>query len=326
METKLEYKHISIVPRKISDLDSRSEASTYVYFCGCNLQLPIIAAPMPDVCNGKMAAELTKYGAFGIIHRFQSIEEQYNEWKIASALSTQVGASIGVTDNWQDRFEFLFQRGCYIWLIDIANGASKIIEKVIKHIKKYSIAKIIAGNVASREGFLYLSNLGVDAIRVGIAGGSVCETKTETGIYYPMASLIEEVVNEKNKNNLSVSIIADGGIKEPRDMCKALALGANTIMVGGILAGCEESPSKTLKIDGKIYKILRGAASFSVQQDYNKEPKYVEGRETLVPFCGKVEDVLTRFKRGLESSMSYLGARTLTEYVNNASFVINFGV
>ena len=117
-------------------------------------------------------------------------------------------------------------------------------------------------------------------------------------------------------------LIADGGIKTPADMCKSLALGADVVMMGGALAGTAESPGEVLKVDGKKYKILRGAASFSTQKESTgAEPDYVEGAETLVPYRGSVEKVIARFAAGLRSSMSYMNARNLTEYRANVKIV-----
>jgi len=177
---------------------------------------------------------------------------------------------------------------------------------------------VIAGNVASAEGFRWLEEQGADAVRVGIAGGSVCETRTETGVYVPTLYAVAEAVQVRSR----ALIIGDSGVRTPSDMCKLLAVGADLVMVGSALAGTRESPGQVIVVDGKKYKIMRGAASFSVQQQARGEdPAYVEGAETMVPYKGSVRDVIHRYLAGLRSSMSYMNARTLSEYRANASFV-----
>lgn len=365
----LSYKDISIVPRHVSSLKSRSEADTSVTFCGAILDVPIIAAPMPDVCDGYMAANLSLEGVMGIIHRFMTVEEQVEELREARRLIDEelqqteltdatgfyyarVGCAIGVTGDYQTRFLQLYAEGCRVFCLDTANGANMTVLTALNNLRDESgeDCYFIAGNVASAEGLKYLGDAEVDAVRVGIAGGSVCTTRTETGIYYPMVSCIDECVKAKYYKNENVvpqngharvgvalpaimftdmrdayprtKIIADGGIKEPQDMCKALALGADVVMTGSLFAGTEESPGDKFTVDGKILKRYRGAASFSVQQAYHgNTPSYVEGTETLIPYKGPVREVIDRFSGGLRSGMSYLDARTLKEYSANASFV-----
>lgn len=381
MAKKLDYQHIALVPRVVSELKSRSEANTGIDAFGIHLDIPIIAAPMPDVCAAEMAHELLKLGALGIIHRFQSIEEQkesYEKSMQGTDWNNRVACAIGVTDDYKERFKALYDKGCRIFCLDTANGANKTVGEAVEYIRTYKKNRdsehftklntnpvfIIAGNVATAEGYRYLANIGVDAVRVGIAGGSVCETKTETGIYMPMVSAILECAEERNKialvyankENFGISrhveykgdviliektkgydkwyeifkqkrlslplIIADGGIKKPADMCKALALGADFVMCGSILAGTAESPGDVHNIDGKKIKLYRGAASFGVQKQFKgKEPAYVEGRESVIEYKGHVCDVIDRYKDGLQSSMSYMNSRTLAEYKKNTTWV-----
>ena len=318
------YDKVCLIPRIKSNLESRDNADTSVSFANIKLTTPLIASPMPDVCESDMAIELYKLGGFGIIHRFISKEEQIKSYKKVLNNDCFAASSIGINGDWQERYEALREIGCKVFCIDVANGFSLNVESIINHLKKDNVY-IIAGNVASKEGYQYLDDLGVDAIRCGIAGGSVCSTKTETGVLSPMASTIIEISEFKKENNSKALIIADGGIKQPSDLCKALALGADIVMVGGILAGTDEAPGNVIKDkNGKMHKLFRGAASFSTQKYLaGKKPNYVEGIETFVDYIGSVKNVIERFNRGIKSSMSYFNACNLKEYKENVSWTLN---
>jgi IMP dehydrogenase len=317
-----DYNHVSLVPRVISTLQHRADTSPEVKLGDCRLRLPLIGSPMSDVCGTEMCSVLAREGAAGILHRFQGIRSQARAFKEARGREAHaaVGAAIGVTNSYQEQFQMLYEAGCRLFCLDTANGAHKQVEQAIAWI--HHVADdifLIAGNVASAETFSWLEYLGVDAIRVGIAGGSVCETKTETGVFVPTPYAVAEVASVRKR----ALIIGDGGVRTPSDFCKLLALGADVVMLGSALAGTQEAPGQVVMADGKQYKIMRGSASFSVQQQGGKEaPEYVEGTETLVPYRGSVVAVLHRYMAGLRSSMSYMNAHTLEEYRNNASFVL----
>jgi hypothetical protein len=198
----INYDNVTLVPRVVSSLESRSEADTSIIFCGVRLEVPAIATPMPDVCNGEMAKTLAKLGAMGIIHRFQSIEDEVREFKFARHPDIHlkpeymkyhdIACAIGATGDYQDRFEALYDAGCRIFCIDTANGANIQVKKAIEWIQEWHKEKLvinqpgiyvphapdfvdkiylIAGAVATKEGYAFLANLGVDGVRVGIAGG-----------------------------------------------------------------------------------------------------------------------------------------------------------
>lgn len=319
------YDKVCLIPRIKSTLDSRNHADTSINFNKWQLKIPLLSAPMPDVCESDMAICLWNYGALGIIHRFMSKEEQLKSYKKVLDSNADCGNSIGVNSDWQERYESLRELGCNVFCVDVANGFCSNVENVIKYLKKDKSVFVIAGNIASKEGYQFLDDLGADAIRVGIAGGSVCSTKNETGVLSPMASTILEISEFKNNNNHNAMIIADGGIKQPADFCKALALGADLVMAGGIFAGTDESPGNVIKDkSGKMHKLFRGAASFSTQKYLaGKKPTYVEGIETFVDYVGGVKTVLERFSGGLRSSMSYFNARNLSEYKENISWTLN---
>ena len=316
-----DYDHLSLVPRLASALAHRSDADPGVQVGQIHLGLPLMAAPMPDVCGPEMCRALAASGALGVLHRFQPVAAQVAVFTDAHhGTPARTAAAIGVTGDFQERFIGLYGAGCRIICLDTANGAHEQVGHAIDWVREQADdVFIIAGNVASAEAFRWLEDRGADAIRVGIAGGSVCETRTETAVYAPTPHAVAEAAQVRRR----ALIIGDSGIRTPADMCKLLALGADLVMVGSALAGTREAPGRVIVVDGKKMKIMRGAASFSVQQEVGTEdPGYVEGTETLVPYKGGVEDVIRRYLAGLRSSMSYMDAHTLPEYRENVSFIV----
>jgi len=315
----LNYDDIGLISRNISGVDSRNLVDTSLSFAGQKLSIPLIASPMPDVCDGKMAMVLSKLGSYGFIHRFNSIDEQINEYNISEG---NCGVAIGINGDYVERFTSLYDWGCRSFCIDVANGANeRVKETVIKLKSLKEDVFLTVGNVATLECFAWLAQLPIYAIRVGISGGSACTTRTETGLFYPMASSLLECSSYSNRSKNRPIIIADGNIKEPQDMCKALVLGADLGMSGSLFAASEESPASIMKINGKLLKTYKGAASFSTQKSVGKKPEYVEGLESLIPYTGSVEKTIKRFRNGLKSSMSYMNALTLEEYKKNAGWV-----
>lgn len=317
--SKLDFCDISLVPNVVSTIASREEVDTTVTIGSRKLKLPIIAPPMKDVCDGDFGNALINLGAFGILHRFCDIQEQLEEFEKNKLL----GAAIGVNDNYVERFEALSSNGCNLFCIDVANGASLVVQKTIEKLLSIKTdVEFIVGNVASVDTFRWASKLpNVIGVRVGIAGGNACTTKNATGVYHPMASLILEC--KKNKLKDGPAIIADGGIKEPQDFCKAMALGADCVMMGSALASASNSPAELIKRDGKFYKLYHGSASFQIQNTYKKKPKYIEGKTVLLDYENEsIEQILSRFSDGLKSSMSYFNSRNIKEYQNNLNFVI----
>jgi IMP dehydrogenase len=314
-----DFDEVSLVPRRRSSLTHRTEAVPAVEFGPLQLSVPLIGSPMPDVCGVDMCRALAEHGALGILPRFTAIAEQVGDLREVGAAGGAMAAALGVTGDFHERFEGIVAAGCRIVCLDTANGAHEQVAKAVRWVREQDIEVfLIAGNVASAETFRWLEDLGVDAIRVGIAGGSVCETRTETGVYAPTPYSVHECAQVRQR----ALIIGDGGIRSPADMCKLLALGADCVMVGSALAGTYEAPGRVLVVDGKKFKIMRGAASFSVQQEFaGEDPEYIEGAESIVAYKGRVADVIQRYVAGLRSSMSYMDARTLDEFRNNATFI-----
>ena len=324
------YDDIFLVPRKVSKVKSRSEVDLSVDFLGHKLKCPILASPMPDIGNPELCNEIAKQGGLGFLHRFCSTEDTV--LNIAKTQYKNCGFAIECGEQGYTRFQIINVNTTKslnkVFLIDVANAANSNVKELVNRIKKtYLEAKIVVGNVGSYECFSEVASWGVDAIRVSIGSGSHCTTKIETGVYCPsLFSLIEcrRGANEfwQFENNVCKTktlIIADGGISKPADVCKAL-IWADVVMLGGQLAGCKESLSKTLRIDDKLFKIFRGAASYSTQIYNKKEPKYIEGMESLVQYSGPLEKTITRYCNGLRSCLSYFDSKNLNEYKHKVTW------
>src|ERR1039458_10111964 len=186
-----DYDDISLVPRHASSLPHPSDARPTVSLGAVSLEVPILASPMPDVCGPEMCEALAEAGAFGILHRFQTVEEEVEEVRSGPAA---VGAAVGVTGDYRERFDALVEAGCRTICLDTANGAHHQVGVALTWAReRRDDVTLIAGNVASAEAFTWLEDRGADAIRVGIAGGAVCETRTETGVFVPTPYTVAEV-------------------------------------------------------------------------------------------------------------------------------------
>lgn len=239
------------------------------------------------------------------------------------------GASIGIGGNSDQRLDALVRAGVDVIVIDTAHGHSTYVIEMVKRIKaKYPDLQIIAGNVATGEATQDLIDAGADAVKVGVGPGSICTTRIISGIGVPQFSAILDCVAIAKGNN--IPIIADGGIKQSGDIVKALAAGASTVMLGSLLAGCEESPGEIYEVHGKRYKKYRGMGSLGAMlkgssdryfQDRNKK-LVPEGVEGSVQYKGKLCEVVFNLTGGIRQGMGYLGARTIDDICQKAKFVV----
>lgn len=239
----------------------------------------------------------------------------------------RVGAAIGVGQ--LERAEALAKAGADVLVLDSAHGHSKGIIDTIIAIKKHLDIDIIAGNIATSEAAEALIEAGADGIKVGIGPGSICTTRIVSGVGVPQISAIEECAEVGKKHG--VPVIADGGIKYSGDFAKALAAGAQSVMVGSLLAGTDESPGEFITYQGRQYKTYRGMGSIGAMtkgssdryfQEGTAADKLVpEGIEGRVPHAGSIKDVIFQLIGGLRSSMGYVGARDIPDYQEKAEFV-----
>lgn len=239
----------------------------------------------------------------------------------------RVGAAIGVGQ--LDRAKALVEAGVDVLVLDSAHGHSKGIIDTVKLVKKELDVDIIAGNIATSEAAEALVAAGVDGIKIGIGPGSICTTRIVSGVGVPQISAIEECSEVGRKHG--VPVIADGGIKYSGDFAKALAAGAQSVMVGSLLAGTDESPGEVITYQGRQYKTYRGMGSIGAMtkgssdryfQEGTAADKLVpEGIEGRVPHAGSIRDVIFQLVGGLRSSMGYVGARDIVDYQERAEFV-----
>ena len=297
-----------------------------------NLKVPFLSSAMDTVTESKMAIALAKSGGIGVIHRNLNIKEQTKEIIKVKKKNLYVGAAVG-TNKTEDveRAKSLIANGCDLIVIDTAHGHSEKVLKMLSELKKINeVIPICVGNIATGPAAKKLYDFGADIIKVGIGPGSICTTRMVAGIGVPQISAIMDV--KKTLKNKKVKIISDGGIKFSGDIVKALAAGADAIMMGSIFAGTDESPGRKFKFKGKVYKHYRGMGSIGAmssgsanryfQKNYKDKSKFVpEGVEGRVEYKGDVSKIIYQLKGGLRSSMGYIGAKNLKQISKNAKFI-----
>ena len=323
-EEALTYDDVLLVPQ-YSDIESRQEVDISNEL-GENIymKLPVISSPMDTVTGEGMASAMYDAGGLGVIHRYNTIKEQCEMVRnvrktLISRYSPRVAAAVGVSGDYLQRAVNLFDTGVNIICIDVAHGHHALMEKAIKSIRAEvgNTLHIMAGNVATREGFEALAEWGADSVRCNVGGGSICSTRIQTGHGMPGLQTIFECAAAES----DVKIIADGGIRNPGDVVKALAAGADFVMLGSMLAGTYETPGKKVITLGGPMKEYRGMASKEAQMDWRGKYSSDEGVATMIPYKGTVNDVLQQIRNGLASGLSYSGVRTIKELQENAIFV-----
>jgi IMP dehydrogenase len=326
----LTFDDVLLVPRYSSVLPSETNLNIDL---GNNLKLkiPFLSSAMDTVTESNMAIAIAQRGGLGIIHRNLSINEQSKEIKKVKNKNLIVGAAVGTAKEDLLRTKSLLDAGVDILVVDTAHGHSEKVIKILSKIKKIkSKIPICVGNIASSEAAIRLYNEGADILKVGIGPGSICTTRMIAGIGVPQITAVMEV--KKSMKNKKMKIISDGGIKFSGDIIKALAAGADAIMMGSIFAGTDESPGKKFKYKGKFYKSYRGMGSIGAmsagssnryfQKNHKDKSKFVpEGVEARVLSKGSMKDILYQLQGGLRSSMGYIGAKTIKEITKKAKFI-----
>ncbi len=344
------YDDVLLVPgysdfkRKIIDLSTKLTKKI-------SLKIPLVSAPMDTVTESKLAVALGKIGGIGIIHRNLTIEDQAAQVKEVKAQNVLVGAAIAASRGYEERANALIEAGVDIIVVDSAHGYADYIIETIKKIKKdYPQVEVIGGNVATYDGAKALIDAGVDGLRVGMGPGAICTTRIISGMGVPQITAILETTKAAKESN--VPIIADGGIQYSGDIVKALAAGAQTVMMGSFFASCTEAPGEISELtqeqvparfksifkkgkDTFTFKSYRGMGSIAAMQEgtkikseeefhgksYKDRVLVAEGVEGLVPVTGSVQEIVDQALGGIRSGMYYVGAKTVPELSEKGKFI-----
>ena len=322
--TALSYGDVLLVPQ-YSDIVSRKEVSLSSDLgpditCG----MPIISSPMDTITEAKMANAIQSKGGLGIVHRYNSIEEQVDQ--VRQIRHPHKAAAVGISGDYMERAAALVRDGgATILCLDVAHGHHILMKEALMKMKLLygDDVHLMAGNVATRQGFEDLARWGADSVRCNIGGGSICSTRVQTGHGIPGLHTILDCIQADVDRD--VKIIADGGLRNSGDIVKALAAGADFVMVGSLLAGTDETPGEVIyqgPHNADKRKVYRGMASKEAQHDWRGKHSSDEGITTFVPYRGKVGDILDELSNGIRSGFSYSGARNLIEFQMKSKFVI----
>jgi len=318
-ELQLTYDDVLLIPQK--SLNSRNDVKLEY--------IPIIPAPMTTVSSPNLCIEQLKSGGIAILERYYKDKKGFFNELITQKLETAINCFFGVGLNLEE-VEELIAHGVSNFCIDIANGYSdKVIDLIKVILKRNRLANIIAGNIATVDGYIELWKAGANYIRVGIGGGSLCTTRLITGHGFPNLSCINDIYEASTDVTLMKRlgapplIIADGGIRNSGDCVKALAAGADFCMLGKYFAGCKENSSEIITgKDNKLYVRYAGMASAYTQSKvYGKVIAHPEGVTTLVEYKGTYQERLNLLLMGIKSGLSYSNAENIGELRSNAKFI-----
>lgn len=309
------------------------------------LTCPIVGSPMDTVMSPSAAVVLAEMGGFGVFHRYCTIDDAKKSYiEFVNSMPSHFASpefpyvnrhnamvAIGATGDYLERAQTLYEAGCRAFCIDVAHGHHASVKAALKEMRaKFGDEiHIMTGNVATLEAFNDLADWGSNSIRVGVGGGSMCSTRIRTGHGIPTLQSIMDCA----KSDRDVYIIADGGIRNSGDAVKALAAGADMLMLGSILAGHDECPGElsddkgltyrnsTKPIGVKLYKKFRGMASREAQLQWRGRVSVVEGESTMIPYKGYMLNTISDLLEGVRSGLSYSGANTIRELRRKAKFV-----
>ena len=309
-----------------SDVNTAVKLTKYL-----SLKIPLISSAMDTVTESKMAIAIAEKGGIGVIHRNLTVQDQIKEIKKVKSKNFLVGAAVGASLYEHKRAEKILKEDLDLIVVDTAHGHTKKVADIIRKIKKIKPKRtaLCAGNIATTEAAKFLIKLGVDIIKVGIGPGSICTTRLVAGIGVPQLSAILNVRKAIGKKQ--TTMIADGGIKFSGDLAKALAAGADAVMIGSLFSGTDQAPGKIIKRNEKLFKSFRGMGSIGAmnkgsadryfQSKQKDSSKYVaEGVEGFVKYKGSVDKIIYQLVGGLKSSMGYLGSSKVIDLRKKPKF------
>lgn len=327
----LTYDDVLLLPNYSEVVPAEAE-TTIQLTDAVQLRTPIVAAPMDTVTEVRMAVEMARLGGIGVIHRNLPVEEQAEQLRQALAETPVVAAAVGVGAGLETRLKALVAAGLTLVCIDTAHGHSKNVLDAVALVKKeYPQLEIMVGNVATYDGAKALFEAGAAVVKVGMGPGSICTTRRVSGMGVPQLSAVVEGVRAAQE--CGGRIIADGGIRTSGDIVKALAAGADAVMLGSLLAGTDEAPGNVVQVEGRLYKSYRGMGSIGAMKqgsagrygqkwEEGRTKKLVaEGVEGLVPHRGDLESHIHQLVGGLKAGMGYLGAHSISELQQKARFI-----
>lgn len=338
----LTFDDVLLLPQPSSFLPDDVNTATR-FSRNIRLNVPISSAAMDTVTEHMLAIAIALHGGIGIIHRNLSIEEQaaeirkvkekkqgkdFDRNQFSNVVTDNksrllVGAAVGPSAEMMQRAQACESAGADVIVLDTAHGNSKFVVDAVIKLKKALSIDVVAGNVATFETAVILAKAGADAVKVGIGPGSICTTRIVTGIGVPQISAIMECADAVKSIDASVPVIADGGVRYGGDIAKAVAAGADCVMLGSLLAGTDESPGNVIEINGKKYKQYRGMGSIGAmkkgskdryQQEHVGDDNLVpEGIEGAIPYKGALARHLHQLIGGLKRGMCDSGCRTISE-------------
>lgn len=353
------YDDILILPF-YSALESRGQSELKTSLGGIDLATPILSSPMDTVTEENMAVFMWENGGMGVIHRYMPVNQQYASVKWVKNMGARVGAAIGVNGDAKERSEALLEAGADMLVLDIAHGhMSQAIQLVGELKSSFPSAVVMSGNIATIEAANDYAEVGADILRIGIGAGSACSTRLVAGVGYPQFSAVVDICHFIETYYPEISCVADGGIKNSGDIVKALAAGADAVMLGGLLAPfrvaagdvvyvetSDESPVNdvfptfqsntkdvaslykgTSYVQKKIPQIramkqFRGMASDAALSARGKDDYVIEGEGFMVPVRGDHQEFMKNLIEGIRTGLSYCGAKNLDELRYKARFVI----
>ncbi|ELY68024.1 guanosine monophosphate reductase [Natrinema versiforme] len=323
LRTGLSYGDVLLVPNR-SPVDSRSDVDLSTPFTpDLELDTPVVSAAMDTVTEAELAIELSRAGGLGVLHRFLTADEQSTQVAEVKAADEQVAAAVGINEDYVDRSAALVEAGVDALVVDVAHGhLERTLEAVERLREEFPSTDLVAGNVATPEGVRDLAAAGADCVKVGIGPGSHCTTRKVAGAGVPQLTAVDDCATAAEE--LDVTICADGGIRTSGDAAKALMAGADTVMLGSLLAGTEEAPGAVVEVDGNRYKRSRGMATTTAAEnrdDKDADVRADEGVEALTPYKGPVADVVGEFCAGIQSGLSYCGGHTIPDARRKAEFI-----